>query len=154
MSTQYYPPYTYLDFLDSSIPISMNSLTGELSFNPSLIQTSIYSVRVDEYRSGIKIGSVYRTQEILITPGSTGIADNSTFENNFIVLPNPASEAVNIRLNSNTGQFDEYFINDLAGKQLLKGKINGDAFNVDLSNLRAGVYFICIETMCRKLIVY
>jgi hypothetical protein len=82
-------PFSYLNFINSSTPIAIDSSNGTLSFTPSNIETSVYSIRVDEYRNGVKIGSIKRQEEILIYPYVSGIPDKDLF-GRVIIYPNPS----------------------------------------------------------------
>lgn len=140
-SVEYLVPYSYLNFLDSSSPITMNSATGALSFTPSIIETSIYSVRVDEYRNGLKIGSVKRQEEIIIVPYPTGISFPNHSQDNLYIFPNPTNETLKFTLNNK----ENISITNLFGNVLIEKNFlfnpNG-IVEIDVSILSSGIYFI------------
>ncbi|MEI2759083.1 MAG: T9SS type A sorting domain-containing protein [Bacteroidia bacterium] len=62
----YLPPYGYLNPVASFTPFTLNQSTGILSFTPALIQIGAVSFVVDEYRNGVKIGSIKRDDQLVI----------------------------------------------------------------------------------------
>jgi uncharacterized repeat protein (TIGR01451 family) len=67
----YVAPYSYNNPLASFSPITLNSSTGYFSFTPAIIQVGEVAILVEEYRNGIKIGSVKRDDQIVIVNGIT-----------------------------------------------------------------------------------
>ncbi|NRA12171.1 MAG: hypothetical protein HRT57_09480, partial [Crocinitomicaceae bacterium] len=57
------PTYPVLDISGSII---FDSQTGSIVITPSLIQVAVIAIRVDEYRNGVKIGSVVRDLQIVV----------------------------------------------------------------------------------------
>lgn len=53
---------------DTSIPFTMNQVTGEITFLPNLTGHFEVSVKVSEYRGGIKIGEIRRDMQIIVVP--------------------------------------------------------------------------------------
>ena len=83
-SLPYVSGYSGLVPLSSSVPITINPQTGLIFFVPDQIQVAVICVRVDEFRNGIRIGSIKRDIQVKIVgacnpiipafpPGSTGI---------------------------------------------------------------------------------
>ncbi|MFI5220182.1 MAG: T9SS type A sorting domain-containing protein [Bacteroidia bacterium] len=146
----YFPPYSYLNFLDSSTPLTMNSSSGILSFTPSIIESSIYSVAVEEYRNGLKIGSMKRQEEILITPNVTGISFPDQSENNILIFPNPANNILIVRTETENATQLEAKIIDVTGRELISISEHPEKENrqkeINLSGLARGVYWLRIET--------
>lgn len=62
----YVAPYTPTNPCASSIPITINPSTGIVNFIPSAVQVAVICVLVEEYRNGVKIGSVKRDIQINI----------------------------------------------------------------------------------------
>lgn len=69
ISVDYLPGYDYINFTTSFTPISMNSFNGVISCTPTQIQIAVLSVLIDEYRNGVKIGTMKRDDEIVISSG-------------------------------------------------------------------------------------
>jgi gliding motility-associated-like protein len=65
-SVQYLPPYNATNPLSSSTPIVFNPFSGEFSFTPDSFQVAIVALRIEEFRSGIKIGESLRDLQITI----------------------------------------------------------------------------------------
>jgi hypothetical protein len=65
----YNPPYSPTQPMASFTPITLNSSTGLFSFTPALIQVGEVCILVEEYRNGVKIGSVKRDDQIVIVNG-------------------------------------------------------------------------------------
>ncbi len=66
---------------------NLNSSNGQLSFTPSSTQVSVVKVQVDEYRNGVKIGTVVRDMQFIVVncsnnlPTASGV--NGTASNTF-----------------------------------------------------------------------
>jgi len=73
-SVIYNTPYDSANFLSSSIPISINPTTGQISLKPNLSLVSITGVKVDEWRkiNGVptKIGTVFRDIQLKVENSS------------------------------------------------------------------------------------
>lgn len=71
----YFPPFS------PSYPLSttpandfqFDSLTGQMTFTPDLIQKTIVTVLVEEYRKGVKIGSTIRDLVFVVENGCTNL---------------------------------------------------------------------------------
>ncbi|HEX5001979.1 MAG TPA: gliding motility-associated C-terminal domain-containing protein [Bacteroidia bacterium] len=70
----YIPPYSAVTPVASSSPITIDPVTGTISFTPSMVQVGIIDVLVEEYRNGIKIGEVRRDIQMNIVSGCIGSA--------------------------------------------------------------------------------
>jgi subtilisin family serine protease len=74
----------------------------------------------------------------------------------FDVMPNPAHEFVQIKTHSNL-QIEQVDLRDMQGRLIFNSKTKNTIFNVDISSLKSGVYFIEIQTQkgsaTKKLIV-
>lgn len=62
----YVAPYSATYPVASSTPITINPNTGVINFTPSVVQVGVIAVLVEEYRGGVKIGSVSRDIQINI----------------------------------------------------------------------------------------
>ena len=67
---------------------------------------------------------------------------NESNESFVKVFPNPAKQSVTVEAED----IKEVVVYDLTGQQLLRRAGSGDNWNVDLSNLNAGVYYFQIKT--------
>jgi len=50
-------------------PFTINSVTGEINCSPAMLGNFVFSVRVEEYRNGVKIGEVRRDVQYASNPG-------------------------------------------------------------------------------------
>ncbi|MFI5221265.1 MAG: T9SS type A sorting domain-containing protein [Bacteroidia bacterium] len=60
------------------------------------------------------------------------------------VFPNPFKNSCKFLMNDNSGSY-QIFISDLSGKQIFSGKIKGNEFSFDATNLKPGNYFYSIQ---------
>jgi hypothetical protein len=82
---------------------------------------------------------------VQVVDGLTGIEDNAL--NSFSIYPNPAANTVTVELqNSLTSGESIYQLQDVTGKLMLSGTINATKFNLDVSALSKGVYFLSLQT--------
>ena len=69
-SVPYIPPYSYLNFLNSSTAITINPLTGDICFTPTTNLVTVTGVKVEEWRhvGGVPtlVGTVYRDIQLKV----------------------------------------------------------------------------------------
>jgi gliding motility-associated-like protein len=70
----YQPGYGPLQPIASSTPITIDPVTGTISFTPSMIQVGVIAVICEEFRNGIKIGQVKRDIQMNVVGGCIGTA--------------------------------------------------------------------------------
>lgn len=65
-STPYVAPFTAANPLPSNPAVNLDPLTGEISIRPigSPGYVAVFAMRIDEYRNGVKVGSVVREYQI------------------------------------------------------------------------------------------
>jgi hypothetical protein len=74
---------------------------------------------------------------------STTSLGEKTNNTSITVYPNPAHEAITLNFSTLTkGSYQVYAID---GSEVLQGNINGFNTNIDLNNLKKGLYFITIS---------
>ena len=74
--------------------------------------------------------------------GTVGVNELSQTDNDKIALfPNPVKELLTVQFNSFQNS-TIYQINDLSGKEIMKSTLTGKKKELDVSNLKKGVYFI------------
>jgi hypothetical protein len=66
LPVQYATGFTYSQPISSSIPISLNSASGDLSLVPNRSETDVLHFMVKEFRNGILIGQVMRDVQVVI----------------------------------------------------------------------------------------
>ncbi len=68
---------------DTSMPFTMNQLTGEVSFLPNTLGHFEVSVLVSEFRNGVKIGEIRRDMQIIVVPSKNKPCNFSSASNTF-----------------------------------------------------------------------
>jgi len=64
----YMNPYTSMQPLNSSPPMSFDPLSGDFCATPQQIEVTVMAVMVSEYRNGVLIGQVERDMQITVIP--------------------------------------------------------------------------------------
>ena len=77
----------------------------------------------------------------------TAVADRPISEG-FRMYPNPTDGIITI-----VGGKDDYRITNMLGQVLMTGKIHGDSQQVDVSRLPAGLYFVTVGEVTKKVVV-
>ncbi len=62
---------------DTTMPFTMNTITGEISFLPNTEGHFVVSVLASEYRNGVKIGEIRRDMQIIVIPSANSPASFS-----------------------------------------------------------------------------
>lgn len=93
-----------------------------------------------------KIGSTYYDYRYYIVPRfmddfSTGI-QNYVSEKDVTIAPNPAVDFVNVTVKNDNFQVSHYYVADINGKMVLSQDVEDNTFNINVSNLSSGCYFI------------
>ena len=73
---------------DSLGPFVMDPVTGEVSWTPNMLGNFVYSFIVDEYRNGVRIGSMRRDMQMIVIPDSNNVPRIGNFGNLFPVNSN------------------------------------------------------------------
>lgn len=76
---------------------TMNPATGEINWTPNMLGNFVQSFLVDEYRGGVKIGSVIRDYQYMVLPADTN------------ALPRMTPTAGNVQYNSATNSYYAYY---------------------------------------------
>jgi plastocyanin len=85
---------------------------------------------------------------IIIVSISTGIPESQS-QMNISVYPNPASDFITVKTNSGF-QSSPYFITDLAGRQVLSGKLNSEENFIEISKFEKGIYLFQVAGQRRR----
>lgn len=85
---------------------------------------------------------------IIIVSISTGIKENQS-QMNISVYPNPAGDFITVKTNSGF-QSSPYFITDLAGRQVLSGKLNSEENFIEISKFEKGIYLFQVAGQRRR----
>jgi len=89
----------------------------------------------------IRVTTTTGTQDVSVEQGGTGISDYE-FNHKVKVYPNPTSGLISIQIDNAVFSGTNYIVFDLIGKILLKGKIDQNISQLDLSQLSKGPYFL------------
>lgn len=85
----------------------------------------------------------------IIVENATSVEENSLLKG-FTVFPNPSNGIISIRIeNEDVGSL--YQINDLIGREVMKGKLTSELTEVDISGLNQGTYLVQTVGINRKI---
>lgn len=102
---------------DTSMPFTLNSQTGEISFLPNVAGNFEISMKIYEYKNGVEIGYIRRDMQFIIVPSSNSpVIVNTNNQNTHIV---DISAGQNLSL---------YFDANDPDNQWVTLSINGDIF--------------------------
>ncbi len=141
----------------SSIPVSLNSSSGDINFHPLQQETGVTAIRIEEYRNGNLIGYVTRDMELFVRlPLNT----TEPIENKYKVYPNPASSGKIMFTSEFACDLHIIFMN-IYGEIILQKLLDTDNFHreipIDLGITQKGIYLMKIisehGTMSKKLII-
>ena len=68
---------------DTAIPFTMNQVTGEITFLPITLGHFEVSVKVSEFRAGVKIGEIRRDMQIIVVPSLNKPCNITSSSNTF-----------------------------------------------------------------------
>ena len=130
-SLTYVNPYSFSNPLPSapSTPLNLNPVTGVITFEPSIIGGFFTCVRVDEWRCGQLIGSVFRDIPIFFIPGVNTASGIPNKPPKLVIEFPPGYPSGQPILNS-IGDTIGYQMNVFAGQSI---KANISSFDVDLA---------------------
>ena len=147
-------------FTDAGSTISSNSKSYKFSDGTGTLDLYVnYSSKLvgQKLPTGTNtitgILSQYSTSYQLIARDITDLTNapnnvSPIYENtgrHFTVFPNPVSSGI-IQIQSKTNDGKNYLINDITGRNLMRGEINSETTRADVSHLPKGMYFVVIET--------
>jgi hypothetical protein len=81
----YINPFTYLNPFTANPQLNIDPVTGDITVRPTQQEISVFAVRIDEWRNGVKIGSVMRDLQVYIQacnnalPTASGINGTTSF---------------------------------------------------------------------------
>ncbi|RLD68387.1 MAG: hypothetical protein DRI95_03170 [Bacteroidetes bacterium] len=127
----------------ASKSLSVDPVNGDLIWEtPVYIGLYNIAVEIEEWRSGVKIGSIIRDMQFEVVDKLTGIADLSKSKIN--IYPNPTNDIIHFDFAGN--EIEHIKIIDLTGKLILEKTSVQRNEILDLSLFQNGVYFILIQT--------
>ncbi len=140
-------------FIVSSGPFNLNS--GQMqeveyavvnSFDSSVINNNL--IAVTKLKSDVlKINNFYNliTKPTCLYPIIIGI-NELLKQNDFYLFPNPTSETITIKANTEGVSKVNYELFDVLGKSILKNEAHDlDNFTINVSNFKPGIYFLRLQ---------
>ena len=80
---------------------------------------------------------------IRLTKGQINSVKEIAQVNNYLsVYPNPANDVLNINMDNKAGAATAYAVVDVTGRTVLSGNASANQFNVSLSSVKPGLYFV------------
>ncbi len=136
-------PIDNYQYPEASISFGIDPVSGDLVWNKP-IHLGLYSIaiEIEEWRSGIKIGSVIRDIQIQVVDELMGMPDIS--ESKIKAYPNPTKDIVRFDFAGN--EIEHIRVMDLNGKIILEKKAVSKNETINLSKFSDGIYFILIKT--------
>jgi len=141
-SLQYTSVSSVVDIFD----VSQNSWTANNMNFAKVTHTAIGAGNNVYVAGGLSGSSVLDAFEIF--DATAGIGESSK-SGEVMVFPNPASIEIQLQLPSELIG-SEYYINDLAGRLILSGKVMNSNTRIDISDLVNGFYFFNISGSSRQ----
>jgi hypothetical protein len=130
--------------ITTTSPILFNNKSGKITMEPAIIERGLMGIRVDEYRKGKIIGSIYRDNMISVTTERLLLGlQESTKPVECSFQPNPSAGKVQLYLKVKKGNLRFY---NLLGQQVFQQYIDSELTSLDISMLPAGSYFAVIQT--------
>lgn len=149
-SAPYISPYSGSAPLTTANGMSIDSTTGTLQFTPTVLQTSIVCVLVEEYRNGVKISEVLRDMQftiinclntIPIASGINGTASSSGSTGGFEMTVCPGDS-----VHFNVSSYDENISTTIIGNgpqtitMTWNQAILGASFSADTASAPTGTF--------------
>jgi hypothetical protein len=143
-------PLTYLSPFSPTNPLttltvfSLNAGTGIISFTPTLYESTIICIRVDEYRNGIWIGSIVR-DHMLLTTFYAGV-EEYTSKNSVYLFPNPATSELTIE--NEKLKIEVIEILNVPGEKVFEKHLtsNVQRLTINVADFPSGIYFVKVKT--------
>lgn len=116
-------------------------------------KTENYGILIDldnpTLYSSLKFASSDHTNSVLrpklkVCFERKALLENVAVENKISVYPNPATTHINVQF-SKLDELQNFFINDISGKIVRKGKLNLQVDTIDISDLENGQYILRFE---------
>ncbi|MEP7170237.1 MAG: T9SS type A sorting domain-containing protein [Bacteroidota bacterium] len=118
-------------------PCSVSGWNGTTIAGPVSMVTVIDSAALNGAGGNQALFSLFFCDSI----NNTGIADNIHSKKDFLIYPNPSAGKINIHSNTTYNNYELY---NIEGKLLKKDFLNDSDFELDLSYLNNGMYFLKI----------
>ena len=132
---------------------SNSTLVYTHSFSTSLVDTTIYlntaGLNWVFIRAKQTDGDYLWSAPVFLSPSSS--VENLNKENNQVnIFPNPAQNFISVQLKNDNSPEIYFQLRDITGKTVLSQKFINNEFQLNISGIEAGIYFIFIETRKNK----
>jgi len=157
-------PYKRLTIADPNNNFSgtvLSSIGHQTSFFPEKLMSKGKGYRVEGLRCyWLENELIYKLGdedcEAIYNEWHNGIEEDgpSTGSGTFAVYPNPANDILFVQtLRATSLPAETYRITNLMGQTLLQGVLAAETQQIDISSLRAGMYFISVGEQSKKFVV-
>lgn len=96
---------------DTSGPFLMDPVSGQISWTPNMLGNFVASIRVEEFRAGVKIGEIIRDYQMIVVPDTNKLPKIT----NINLIPMNSSGHRYLNLNVNTSYSVALIAEDLEG---------------------------------------
>lgn len=146
----YASPFSGVAPLTTANGVSIDSTTGTIQFTPTVLQTGIVCILVEEYRNGVKIGEVIRDMQLAIincnntVPIASGI--NGTASSTGTTGVFEMTVCPNDTVNFNISSYDENISTTIIGgnpqtvTMTWNQAISGASFSTDTASAPTGTF--------------
>lgn len=116
-------------------------------FKPQIVPDNMESCGIHDYYVVNQFGIVFDSVRIKYRTTNSNcflsVEDENMINNGFNMFPNPTENDLTIE---NLTSFDsEIIIHDALGKEILRTSVKGTSQNINLSDLKSGIYFVRIR---------
>jgi type IX secretion system substrate protein len=137
----YISPFTSGTPMSTSVPLTINPVTGALSCTPDATGTYVITVCCSEWRHGLFINTIQREFEFTVANCKLNaqVLSNSAAE---MLFPNPATKELSI---SGATRITSVVICNLVGQTVYTKKFNSEKVQVNIADLAKGIYLVRIN---------
>jgi hypothetical protein len=138
---------------NANVIVSGGSAPYTYSWNTSPVQTtaSLLSVGIGKYIVTITDANGCTKKDSVALSLITGLTSTTSTENNYTLYPNPATDKLNVAIDLNYASAINIVITNVLGQYIANQTFtNSVNTTFDLTNIKAGVYFITMETNKEK----
>ena len=129
----------------ASNSFSLNNFTGELTWDTPINLGGLYNfvVKVEEFRSGQKIGSIDREIQLDVKPSCTTVGINNK-ENKelFQLYPNPTQNKITLTSEEKIASSELVLMHYDGAIVPVKIRYNAHLIELDLKELNSGIYIL------------
>ena len=127
----------------ASTSFSLNNITGELIWDtPNFQGIFNFVIKIEEFRSEIKIGSVSREIQIEVKPNCSivGVKNLTSQKSNIEFFPNPTQDKIKYKAEQKITTVELVLMNSLGKINAVKFYFEDYFLELDMNNLPLGLY--------------